>query len=209
MKKQKTMSLFCALAMALTLVLPVSAAHATPLSQLSTFAGTTMRIAVVSMDGNEMCTQDVNVAIPAGTTKAQQAHLVTEAASVAMALSTQNVRGGYDNISTGGSFHISSGWNWDIGGGKLAQTYLRTIVQISGITATSNATTLTVTITNGASPGAGQSKDFNISDYQGLVIFDRNAVSMTEGTTLSVVATTNRGGAILDSCTVWGDPYGV
>lgn len=207
MKLKKAFCTFCAVCMLLSVV-TTSGMAAEPRAE---YAGTTMRCKVVVIDDSGEHVQDVNVPIPATATKAQQEQLVQSAALSVIGPNTRSVRGGYDTISQETMLGISSGWDWDVGGGKLAQTYARAIVQFSGITATGSlgkATKLIVTIRSNQSPGASQVETLDLNVYQGLVVFTSGRVTLKKDSTLSVVATTDQGGATIDTCTVFGDPFG-
>lgn len=204
MKAKKMLSTFCVACMLLSiLVVPGSAAETR-----ADYAGTTMRCMVVDMDDDSAQPYDIYVPIPADATSDEQARLVNAAAMAAVEPTNRSVRGGYDKISSDGSFDIASGWDWDVGGGKLNNTYKRAIIQFVGITPSAGATTLTVTIRSDKSPGAKQEDTIGVNEYPANVVFVSGKVTMAVNSTLSVTATTDRGGARIDTCTVWGDPYG-
>lgn len=207
MNTRKMTSVVCAMCMLLSIMaVPVSAVE-----DRATYAGTTMCCKVVVVGENGMHTEDVYIPIPANATKDEQARLVNAAAMAAVEPTTWSNRGGYDNISTKTSLNIASGWDWNVGGGKLSNTYKQAIVEFVGITPTGSmgvATEMIVTIRNDVSPGASQVERMDIHKYPALVIFVSDKVSLAQGSTLSVAATTDAGGATVDTCRVWGDSFG-
>lgn len=156
MKKYKRLlSLVCAVCMALSLVIPASAADVSEGATLSEFAGTTITCQVVhgTFSGGTDRVYTIDVPIPANATKDEQDALVRNAAYASTNVAAPRFNwAGQDLISSKSYIAIphstSEKGGIGVGGGLLLKDYSTLYVQFDGVSPVNGASVLNIRVEN-------------------------------------------------------------
>ena len=205
MKMKKIASLILAGCMMMVGSAPAFAADAGTV-QPAAHAGETVVCQVVP-DSGEPYT--VEVAIPAGATRAEERAMVD--AAVYSDNRTRSVMraGPFTELSYMENVEILASGERKVGGGTLGETYLTLTVVFENVTAGSNTSTLSVRLKNESS-GQTNTKQISVpsSTYFTYFLYGNNSnVALTKNSKISVYGRTNAGYLDADSCTVNVSPY--
>ena len=210
-KAKKFLAILCACCMTLAMMAPAFAVEAAPISDN---AGKTVQCLLYTDDPSEQ-PYTIDIFIPATASDAEEAELVNAAAMTAVfgssatrAARTFPVLSEVTNIPT-----MMDGVDAYVGGGTLDTTYPVALVTFKNLTSGNGASTLTVTLENESISGMNRTREIDLyttKQYVGFAQSDKDGLRMEAGNKLSFYATTDRGYADADSCTVslsLYDPY--
>lgn len=199
MKNRRRMSLLCAIALSLTLVLPAGGANLPEPLQPSEFAGETITCQVIQETSEGVASRMIEVAIPAEATVAEELALVNTAAlGGGLARSLQNVT--YELSSRSDVTIRNSSTN--VGGGLLRNQDYSYIVAQFVIETIGGSSKLQVQVKNETHGSATDWSEVNLYQYPQRVVFTSSNVNLTQNSNLQVYARTTLGSALASVCYV-------
>lgn len=196
------------------MVVPAFAVETEP---LSAYAGQTVQCLIVPDDPKQE-PYTIDIPIPATATNQEENKVVNAAAMIAafdIPASSRALRAGpFIELSFIDEVPIMMDWfDTYVGGGTLDTTYPVAMVTFKHLTSGNGASTLTVKLHNDSISNMDRTREidlFTTAQYVAFAQSDRDGLRMEAGNKLEFYATTDRGYAEADSCTVsvsLFDPY--
>lgn len=218
MKTRRLLSMLFATCMLVASTLPAGAVSCTTEeAQLSEYAGSTAKCQLVKFSDNGAPESVIiDVAIPAGSTKAQEDALVKSAIlnSADIPATTMAARGVMDLICEKENVHLNSSSYTNVGSGTVPYADTLMLLVVFNNYLNLGANSLSVTVTGGKYPSNSYTMTANIASASATNIIaymytGNGNVFLTNGSSVSAKAKTNSGTLQADSCQMWVSQYDV